>query len=135
MKRHPKTDPAVRIPPLFGDESRSTTVLKYLESHHGLVDDDDCSDSHYFTEHDLHGKNFTWFTSFLGYYLCISNTAQRLQQELQQHMQLNSRSAPSSPRTVCSVAGVPSGDSRRPRRRDRWRGTFKIRKLSACKQS
>lgn len=48
----------MRIPPLFGDECRNMTVLKYLESHHGIVDDDDCSDSHYFTEHDVHGKQF-----------------------------------------------------------------------------
>lgn len=57
IKRHPRNEPSVRIPPLRGDECRSMTVLKYLESHHGCnSDDDDCSDSHYFTEHDLHGK-------------------------------------------------------------------------------
>lgn len=43
------------------------TVLKYLESHHGLVDDDDCSDSHYFTEHDVHGKHFFVLHSFFIY--------------------------------------------------------------------
>lgn len=117
IKRHPRTEPSVRIPPLRGDESRNMTVLKYLESHHGNnSDEDDCSDSHYFTEHDL--------------------TAQRLQQELQQHMQQqNSRSAPPSPGTVAVAVGVPSTETRRSRRRDRWRGTFRIRKLSACKQS
>ncbi len=70
IKRHPRNEPSVRIPPLRGDETRNMTVLKYLESHHGCNSDDDCSDSHYFTEHDLHG-NFTTFLSlqFNGYYI------------------------------------------------------------------
>ena len=53
LKKHPKTEPAIRIPPLRGDENRDMTVIRYLESHHGYDYDDD--DSHYFTEHDLHG--------------------------------------------------------------------------------
>ena len=57
MKHHPKVEPPVRIPPLRGDENRDMTVLKYLEAHHGGGDEDDCSDSHYFTEHDLHGDS------------------------------------------------------------------------------
>lgn len=115
IKRHPRNEPAVRIPPLREDECRNMTVLKYLEAHHGGESDDDRSDSHYFTEHDLH--------------------AQRLQQELHQHMQQSSRSAPSSPGTASAAGGVPITESRRSRRRDRWRGTFRIRKLSGCKQS
>jgi hypothetical protein len=55
IKRHPRSEPAVRIPPLREDECRNMTVLKYLEAHHGGESDDDRSDSHYFTEHDLHG--------------------------------------------------------------------------------
>lgn len=117
------------------------TVLKYLESHHGYnSDDDDCSDSHYFTEHDLHGELISSLHSVthlkkIFYYLNL--LAQRLQQELQQHMQQqqNSRSAPPSPGTAAATSGVPSTEMRRSRRRDRWRGTFRIRKLSACKQS
>lgn len=57
IKRHTRNEPSVRIPPLRGDECRNMTVLKYLESHHGNnSDEDDCSDSHYFTEHDLTGN-------------------------------------------------------------------------------
>lgn len=61
----------MRVPPLHGDESRNMTVLKYLESHHGLGDDDDdCSDSHYFTEHDLHG-NLLIFKLIKLYIYCL----------------------------------------------------------------
>lgn len=116
LKKHPKTEPAIRIPPLRGDENRDMTVLRYLESHHGYDDYDDDDDSHYFTEHDVH--------------------AQRLQQELQEQLQIqqNSRSAPPSPGAL-DAGTSGAGDGRRSRRRDRWRRTFRMKKLPGCKQS
>ena len=58
-KKHPRNEPAVKIPPLRGDENRDMTVIESLECHHNYnTDDDDCSDSHYFTEHDVHGNYF-----------------------------------------------------------------------------
>jgi len=116
-KKHPRNEPAVKIPPLRGDENRDMTVIESLECHHNYnTDDDDCSDSHYFTEHDVH--------------------AQRLQLELQQHMQQSSRSAPPSPGNTLPGCGIAAPfDFARSRRRDRWRGRFRIRKLSGCKQS
>lgn len=57
LKRHQQTEPAIRIPPLLGDENHDMTVIQYLETHHGYdYESDNCSDSHYFTEHDVHGK-------------------------------------------------------------------------------
>lgn len=62
--------------------------------------------------------------------------AQRLQLEFQQHMQQSSRSAPPSPVNTLVGCGIGTPlDFVRSRRRDRWRGRFRIRKLSGCKQS
>ena len=113
------------------------TVIKSLESYHGYdVDDDDCSDSHYFTEHDVHGNVVLNNPIFKKIIFLNCYSAQRLQLELQQHIHQSSRSAPPSPSNVSAGGGNGlTVDSRRPRRRDRWRGTFRIRKLSGCKQS
>lgn len=62
--------------------------------------------------------------------------AQRLQQELQEQLQIqqNSRSAPPSPGAL-DAGTSGAGDGRRSRRRDRWRRTFRMKKLPGCKQS
>jgi len=66
----------------------------------------------------------------------LNISAQRLQLELQQHMQQGSRSAPASPGTASGTAAAPPTAADRGRHsRGRWRGTFRIRKLSNCKQS
>ena len=58
-KKHPRNEPPVKIPPLRGDENRDMTVIQSLECRHNYnTDDDNCSDSHYFTEHDVHGNFF-----------------------------------------------------------------------------
>lgn len=49
----PKVGTRVSVPPLRGDELRSSTVLPYLDAYHYGTDD---MEQDYYTEHDLTGS-------------------------------------------------------------------------------
>lgn len=53
MSTPPKVGTRVSIPPLRGDELRSSTVLPYLDAYHYGTDD---MEQDYYTEHDLTGS-------------------------------------------------------------------------------
>lgn len=54
MSTPPKVGARVSIPPLKGDELRSSTVLPYLDAYHYGTDE---MEQDYYTEHDLTGES------------------------------------------------------------------------------